>query len=251
MLYRLRRHPLPMAAHFRHSLVLTYALPAGLLEPLLPPGLRPDTYRDDGFVAVAVVDTRALRPAFLPERLGRDYLLTGYRIFVRRGAAMRGLYILRSDTSDRLMAAAGNLLTRYRYHTSVAALTERPGTVEVEIETAGGEADLSLVADLDGPPAPLPGSSPFSDLRGARRYAGPLPYTFDYEPETGSLVAVKGVRKGWDPRPVAVEVRRCSFLERAPFAAGKPRLAQAFYVGAVDYRWGRGRLLAATDAGDA
>ena len=39
MLYRLRRHPLPINAFFTHSLVLTYAYPAKMLQQLLPPGL--------------------------------------------------------------------------------------------------------------------------------------------------------------------------------------------------------------------
>gem|GEM_PF-6959457 len=33
MLYRLQRHPFPVKATFRHSLVLTYALPAARLQP--------------------------------------------------------------------------------------------------------------------------------------------------------------------------------------------------------------------------
>jgi len=50
---------------------------------------------------------------------GRDYALTGYRIFVRHrdrtGRTRRGLHILRSDTDRRSMKLGGNLLTHYRY----------------------------------------------------------------------------------------------------------------------------------------
>jgi len=42
--YLLKRHPIPIKAFFRHSLVLTYAFPERLLEPLMPPGLVLDTY---------------------------------------------------------------------------------------------------------------------------------------------------------------------------------------------------------------
>ncbi|MFD0033576.1 hypothetical protein ACWGDS_30995 [Streptomyces sp. NPDC055059] len=120
--YLIQRHPLPIRAHFAHSLVLTYALPAEVLRPLVPPVLELDTYRANeqdveyGFVAAALVDTRALRPAGLPARLGRDFLLTGYRVFTRfptpGGRIMRGLRILRSDTDTRFMQLGGNLLTR-------------------------------------------------------------------------------------------------------------------------------------------
>ena len=67
-------------------------------------------------------------------------------------------------------------------------------------------------------PAPLPVGSPFPDVRTARRFAGPLPFTFDYEPETHSIVRIQGVRKQWDPIPVHVNVLQNSFLQREPFA---------------------------------
>lgn len=63
--------------------MLAYALPAEVLKPLLAPGLKLDTYGDLGFLAIALVETRALRPAFLPEALGLNFFLAGYRIFTR------------------------------------------------------------------------------------------------------------------------------------------------------------------------
>src|SRR2546429_7436529 len=77
MLYRLRRHPLPIDAFFTHSLVLTYAYPAKLLQELLPPGLTVDTYGQYGFIAIAMVQTRRLDPALPPSHPGGGFLLTG------------------------------------------------------------------------------------------------------------------------------------------------------------------------------
>jgi hypothetical protein len=48
------------------------------------------------------------------------------------------------------------------------------------------------------------------------------------------------VRQNWDPQPVAVEVRRCSFLEQPPFVGERPVLANAFHLENVPYRWRRG-----------
>src|SRR5215211_2931132 len=119
---RLKRHPVPITAHFRHSLVLTYAFPAELLRPLLPPGLTLDTHGDYGFVAIAMVQTEALRPTFMPKCFGQNFILTGYRIFARyrnqSGRLLRGLRILRSDTDRKLMAVFGNLMTHYNYQTA-------------------------------------------------------------------------------------------------------------------------------------
>ena len=117
---RLRRHPIPIEAHFSECLTLTYALPAAVLQRLLPPGLELEIAGGHGFVAVALVQTHALRPAGWPARLGQDFLLAGYRVFTTLrtadGRRLRGLHILRSDANSTRMAAGGNLLTHYRYH---------------------------------------------------------------------------------------------------------------------------------------
>lgn len=244
MLQALRRHPLPMRTRFGHSLVLTYALPAAVLEPLLPPGLALDTYEGHGFVAIGVVSTEALRPAGLPAVLGLDAVLTGYRIFTTfptpGGRTMRGLYILRSDTSRTFLAAAGNALTRYRYAMAKVRLTLDGATLTATVDSRDGGADLTVTADLASRPAPLPPGSPFAGAAAARRFAGPLPYTFDHEPATGSIIVVKAHRSAWTPEPVAVRVGRCTFLQRGPFEGTRPVLAQAFHVAGLDYGWHRG-----------
>jgi hypothetical protein len=233
-----------MSCHFEESLVVAWAVPERALAPLVPPGLLLDTYDDWGFVAVAVVQTRALRPTGLPAALGRDFALTGYRIFVKYrmpdGRTRRGLHILRSDTDKCVMRAGGNLLTHYRYRLARIDVRRDEDELRVRIDSPRGDADLDLVASLDDAPAPLPASSPFRSPRDARRFAGPLPWTFDHEPETDSLVMIHARRAGWRPQPTAVEVRRCSFLEQPPFAASSPRLANAFHVADVDYGWARG-----------
>lgn len=246
MLHLLKRHPFPVEAHLERCLALTYAFPAELLTPLLPPGLVLDTYGEFGFVAIALVETRSLRPAFLPRQAGQDFFLCGYRVFTRLGRAassLRGLYILRSDTDQRVMSYLGNVFTHYRYcHCLVER--ERTGcTMRWLIRTPDGIADLSVALDLSAEGARLPEASPFEDWRMARRFAGPLPYTFDYERETQSIISVKGTRGRWNPRPASVSVERTSFFDREPFRRVQPLLANAFYVEDVPYHWDRGRRL--------
>src|SRR4029077_20150580 len=100
-------HPLPTRTTLHDCITLTYALPAAVLRPMLPPGLELETIGDDGFVAVAVVQAHGLRPAGLPASLGQDFFLSVYRIFTRfcnaDGRSLRGLRILRSDTDRKLM----------------------------------------------------------------------------------------------------------------------------------------------------
>ena len=246
MLGRLQRHPFSVEAFFERSLVLTYALPRSALQPMLMPGLELDTFGDLAFVAIALVETKHLRPAGFPQWLGRDFFLSGYRIFtrfVRPGrATLRGLQILRSDTDKRAMKVLGNVFTHYGYrHAKVTRRVEAHG-YEIEVKTPNAEADLHVVADLSRRPGPLPSGTPFGSVEEARQYAGPLPYTFGHDAQSAKLVLVKGVRTTWKPEPVAVEVRRVSFFDSPAFSSVKPVLANAFYLEHVPYRWTPGTL---------
>jgi uncharacterized protein YqjF (DUF2071 family) len=251
MLHLLKRHPFAVKAFFRHSLVLTYAVEPAALEPLLPAGLALDTWRGCGFLAIALVETEGLRPGFMPGATGRDFFLSGYRIFTRLNtgnaggaSSKRGLRILRSDTDSRLMAWAGNRLTHYNYRLCRVAREESDGAIAWRITTPNAEADLEVTARIGDKPAALPAGSPFANEAEARRFAGPLPYTFDYERETHSIIAIHALRQQWNPQPVEVEVRKNTFLEREPFLSARPVLANAFYVSNVPYCWERGRRVA-------
>jgi uncharacterized protein YqjF (DUF2071 family) len=245
MLHLLKRHPVPMTAFFRRALALTFAFPPEVLEPLLPEGMVLDTWRGQAFLAVALVETERMRPSFLPAAMGRDFFLSGYRIFTRlaSGQSLRGLRILRSQTDRRLMMWGGNLLTHYNYTLCETKVEDRGNEVRWTVQSPGGDADLDVIAHLAGETA-LPAGSPFLSRAEARRFAGPLPYTFDYESETGSIIAIRAERQEWNPQPVEVEVRRCTFFDREPFCRAAPVLANAFYVHDVPYAWQRGRRIA-------
>jgi hypothetical protein len=244
MRHLLQRHTLPIRAHLDSSLVLAYALPAPVLQPFLPPGLTLDTYGEFAFLAIALVQTRRLRPAFLPAAFGIDFRLSGYRIFTRyktlAGRSLRGLRILRSDTDRRSMQLFGNLLTHYRYELSRWDVRRTDETHEIRVTTEDGRADLHVEADLATPPLAPPAGSPFASFQEARKFAGPLPFTFDYERQTGSIIRVQGVREQWNPRPVSVTVHRNAFLEQDAFRGAPPVLANAFFLENVPYSWRRG-----------
>jgi len=234
---------MPIKARFDASLVLAYALPANVLQPFLAPGLVLDTYKDLGFLAVALVHTRELRPAFIPRGLGISFFLSGYRIFTRfrtsTGQNLRGLRILRSDTNRWPMRFFGNLLTHYNYELSTWNVERTEDRYSIQIRTPDHKADLYVEADLKTQ-ASLPAGSPFEDFRDARRFAGPLPFTFDYERQTHSIIRVEGVREQWNPRPVSVTVHRNGFLEQDPFRDAGAVLANAFFLENVPYAWRRG-----------
>jgi hypothetical protein len=242
MLAGLKRHPFPVVAWFDQVRAVSFAFPEAVLRPVVPEPLEIDSHEGWGFVTVALVWTRRLRPAVFPDFLGQDFFLAGYRVFTRLrdqdGRRLRGLRILRSETDKGRMAFFGNLLTHYQYRRVNLEQSES----RVRTWLPDGRETLDLSFELTREPQSPPEGSPFADLRTARTFAGPMPFTFDAEGD-GRFVVIEGKRTDWAPRPVRVTGWKVALFDEAPFRGVAPVLANAFRVEAVPYRWERGRLL--------
>ncbi|WP_199798305.1 DUF2071 domain-containing protein [Hymenobacter lapidiphilus] len=237
----LAHHPFAVAAQLSRTTVLTYAVPVAGLRALVPACLSLDTLDDTwAFVAVALVQTRQLRPEGMPAFLGQDFFLIGYRVFVRyttaAGKRLRGLYILRSETDKRRMQWLGNLFTGYHYRT--IDICHKATTDSLHF--ASKKADLRIQVEMSANgEAELPASSPFASWAQARRFAGPLPFTFSVDEARQQVVIVEGVREEWHPQPVRVAEAQVGFLHEL----GLPdaRLASAFTMTDIPYHWKKGR----------
>lgn len=235
---RLKQHPFPVSAYFKQSLVLTFALPATALRSLLPPPLTLDTYNDEvGFIAVALVQTRHLRPTGFPKWMGNDFFLAGYRIFTRyqnqKGKRLRGLYILESQADKQKMVLLGNLMTHYRYSKITVIQSVQDGIYSVHSPSEG----FSIIAAETAAPV-LPKNSVFPDWKTARRFAGPLPFTFTYLQDTEEVLIVQGLRQNWTPQPVTINHYQLPWLAKHGF--GEAVLASAFVVKNIPYQWKKG-----------
>ena len=242
----LRRHPFPVVAWFDQVVALSFAFPASILQPLVPEPLELDSYEGLGFLTVALVWTRNLRPAGFPKPLGQDFFLSGYRVFTRlqdeSGRRLRGLRILRSETDQRRMVWMGNLLTRYNYSHVRVECEKTDANTRIRSWKADGTPSLDLSFDQEQTNATLPPGSPFPDWKTARRFAGPMPFTFSPEAD-GSVTVIEGTRENWTPRPVVVHEWRVALFDEPPFRGTAPVLANAFAVESIPYRWERGRVI--------
>jgi hypothetical protein len=236
----LKKHPFAVEAFFESSLVLTYAVPKEQLERLLPPCLVLDTFQDKwAFIAVAMVQTSGLRPAGFPLFMGNDFFLTGYRVFVRyvsnEGKRLRGLYILGSETDSRKMVMLGNFFTHYRYTLTDIEHTAEDNAMTIRSVVSG----LNIVVETGSADIPLPSGSPFADWKEARRFAGPLPFTFSYDAATREVLIIQGLREHWEPQPVQIIKSEVGFIKRQPYVGMVP--ASAFLVKQIPYHWKKGR----------
>ncbi len=236
----LKNHPFPVKSFFEQSLVLTYALPIELIKSQLPPCFVPDTFNDEyGFAAVAIVKTKSLRPAMFPSFLGNDFILVGYRVFVRytnnAGKRLRGLYILGSETDKVLMKTLGSIFTQYKYGiTDIEFSKEGP-----ELTIISQRSEVNIKAKTT-PDAILPEQSPFGNWKEARRFAGPLPFTFSYLEKNKEVLIVEGIRENWDPLPAEISTAEVGYMDKR--FHGNYQLASAFYVENIPYQWKKGRI---------
>ncbi|MBJ6117504.1 DUF2071 domain-containing protein [Pontibacter sp. BT310] len=241
MLSSLKNHPFAVEAFFKSSMVLTFAIPKEQLQGLIPECLQLDTFNDKwAFVAVAMVQTKNLRPKGFPAFLGNDFFLIGYRVFVRytnkSGRRLRGLYILKSETDKKKMEIMGDLFTHYNYTTTDVNSTKHENTKEISSRGSG----FRILFTGEDEAASLPATSPFADWKEARRFAGPLPFTFTYNSATKDVLIIEGVRQNWVPQPLNIIDYSFSFLNTPEFK--NKVLANAFIIHNIPYYWKKGRI---------
>lgn len=236
----LKNHPFAVEAFFESSLVLTFAVPKDQLQNLIPECLQLDTFQDKwAFIAVAMVQTKALRPKAFPKIMGNDFFLIGYRVFVRytnsSGKNLRGLYILKSETDKKRMEFMGNIFTHYNYTTTDINQIDRINTRKIVSVKSKFKVTIEKTEEV-----PLPEHSPFTDWKEARRFAGPLPFTFTYNEKTKEVLIIEGVRENWIPKPVKVVDYDFEFLRSLNLA--NPILANTFIIENIPYYWKKGKM---------
>lgn len=240
MLSTLKNHPFAVEAYFESSTVLTFAVNKEELNHLIPECLTLDTFEDKwAFIAVAMVQTKNLRPKGFPKIMGNDFFLIGYRVFVRykdsRGKNLRGLYILKSETNKKKMEFFGNIFTHYNYTTTDINQREDKELKQISSTKSGFHLDIDKSKEI----VELPANSPFKEWKEARRFAGPLPFTFTYNQDLKEVLIIEGVRQNWKPKPISVKNYNFSFIDSFQFK--NPILANAFIIEEIPYYWKKGK----------
>lgn len=241
MLSFLKNHPFAVEAFFEQSLVLTFAVPKEQLATYIPDCLQLDTFQEKwAFIAIAMVQTKDLRPKGFPTFMGNDFFLIGYRVFVRyntnAGKNLRGLYILKSETDKKKMEVMGNTFTHYNYSTTDIIQTASEGFSKI----LSNQSKFTVTIDNTQQEVSLPINSPFADWKEARRYAGPLPFTFTYNKLTREVLIIEGVRENWTPSPVKVIDYSFDFLNTLKIE--QLILANAFVIRNIPYYWKKGKI---------
>jgi hypothetical protein len=237
----LKNHPFEVEAFLESTLVLTFAVPYKELEHFLPYCFDLDLYEKTwAFFAVATVQTKDLRPKGFPKIFGNDFYLIGYRLFVKfhnsAGTRHRGLYILKSETDSRKMMHLGNFFTHYKYNMTDVKQTQTGNLIEIKSDTTG----FHILVDTDNEEMEMPKDSPLEDWKDARRFTGPLPYTFHFDAPKKRVLSVLGGRRNWKPKLVKVLDYNIPYLKELDIKGVV--LASAFLMKDISYNWKKGEF---------
>ena len=241
MFKSLKNHPFAVESFFESSIVFTFAVPKAALETLIPDCLTLDTFQDKwAFIAIAMVQTKDLKPKGFPKFMGNDFFLIGYRVFVRytnsKGKSLRGLYILKSETDSKKMTFRGNIFTHYNYTTTDINIKSEKDKIEI----FSRKSNFKIKVNKKDDEIDLPINSPFKNWKEARRFAGPLPFTFTYNEETKEVLIIEGVRQNWKPKPLKVEDYHFDFLDKLQLK--NCVLANGFIIENIPYQWEKGKI---------
>jgi hypothetical protein len=172
--------------------------------------------------------------------MGNDFTLVGYRVFVKyvnnTGKRLRGLFILKSETDKRKMEWFGNIFTHYKYSTTDIKYKVSGQVKEISSSNSGFKI---LVDNLGNENIALPVNSPFSNWKEARKFAGPMPFTFSYDSSKKKVTIIEGVRENWKPLPVKVLNYKFRFLDEMQLP--DIVLANAFVIQSIPYYWKKGK----------
>lgn len=231
------RNPLTMQGQINRCWLFTFRAPEPDVRALLPPEVEPVTHGGWGFWNVVICHIRAMRPHGLPEGVGVSYWHAAYRLYVRcypeHSAPVEGLYFLRSDCDSPIIAAAGNCLTEFHFHSAVIGATRDRETTRLEI--ASPDAPAWAVLERE-PPTALPAGSPFGGLEEAARALKYKPCGISV-PGMGrvNLVRIRRDETAWRSRLVAVRNAEWSFFRERE---AHPEIC--YEVDPIEYIWQRG-----------
>jgi len=133
------------------------------------------------------------------------------------------------------MEIMGNIFTHYNYTTTDISKEETADTTTI----SSNKSKLRITVDNATEDILLPEQSPFADWKEARRFAGPLPFTFTYNKKKKEVLIIEGVRENWTPAPVRVLDYQIDFLNT--LKTDSPVLANAFIIKNIPYYWKKGK----------
>ncbi len=153
-----------LVGRMSECVMLAYRTPAESVRALVPPGLELMTRGPWAYWSVLACRVEGMALAGLP---GTGWTFHGlaYRLHVQamtdRIDVLTGVYVVRSESDSRLIAAMGNVLADLRLHPSAMTVRSEADCVVVTSESSGQSPARLVIADRPSPPESSPVESSF------------------------------------------------------------------------------------------
>ena len=114
-----------MRQEWRNLLFVHWKVDAALVEAALPPGLRPDLFRDEAWVGIVPFEMRGVRPRGLPAVPKLSFFLElNVRTYVIDRAGRPGVWFLSLDCDQPLACALARRFFHLNYRDAAMALRQ-------------------------------------------------------------------------------------------------------------------------------
>jgi len=236
-----RNGRLAIASTFFTNSILMYSCEPDDLQRLLCPGIDVDVIGGRGHLAVAFVDQRDFRPRGFPRWAGRDFFMVEYLAFVTYessdGRQMRGLYLLQSDTPSTLACIGSRVFSHYRFRKIDLTINETDTTRRFTSTKARIDVAISLDTDTDTDTDTDGSEEPWADYG---QLSKPRSFNFQHLKRSNATLVIRGVLKGWTPRPATVLTSDIAAVEELGINFDGP--PKAIEVDNVEYLWRNSRI---------
>lgn len=233
---------LTMKGRISACVLLAYRTPKRTIEQLVPRGLELVTRGEWAFWNVVASRIEAMRPNGLPAWCGLSYTHVAYRLYVRSNntsTPVEGLFFVRSDADNALIATTGNWLSDFRFHNSQIEFEATTERVNLSVHHPEAPAKLHATPST-GEIADSIESPCFSSPAEAAQFLKYRPLGLSPTAKALRLAEVFRDETEWQETPLAVRSARFQFLEKF----GPHQLELATQVAPIDYRWRLGNRIA-------
>ncbi len=242
--------PITMVGRIDPCVLINLRSPADEVATLVPHPLALDTHSARGqswaFWNIVVCRVIRMRPRHAPAFAGLTYHHIAYRLRVRaRDGSAHGLYFLRSDVDNPLIATAGDILSDFRFHRA-AVERNHTTTLNVTVTPKDPAARLELRCDLNTPTSLTP-DSVFDTLDAARTRLKYQPLSLAPTATAARnpalrLAEVFRNEQDWRERPITITHLDARFFNSIPTLKTPPTLELATFAEPINYRWRLGRV---------
>jgi uncharacterized protein YqjF (DUF2071 family) len=215
-------------------LLVNYRIDPGVLDSLLPDGIRPQIVRGAAVGGVCFLRLSHLRPGALPSWFGLRTENVAHRFAVEwegDNGVVAGVYVPRRETDSRLAAWSGGRLFPGVYRFAQFEVEEHGGDYRIDAQSADGSAHVAVRARRTDQ---LTGSL-FEDVADAVEFFRSAPTSLSPNESGSCLEGVTLQCDQWAVEPLVIhEMRSVVFDDAALFPPGTCSLDSALVMHDLD-----------------